>query len=89
MLCWSITSMFNPTKVSESAIKAEALWAMFVTKHNIPFVASDHANKLFPKMFPDSELAKQLSCGRTKTTAIVTQTLAPQFLNRVTSELSL
>ena len=64
MLCWSITSMFNPTKVSESAIKAEALWAMFVTKHNIPFVASDHANKLFPKMFPDSELAKQLSCGR-------------------------
>ena len=80
----SITSMFNP-KVSESAIKAEALRAMFVAKHNIPFLASDHANKLFPKMFPDSELAKQFSCGRTKTTAIVTQALAPHFLNKVTS----
>ena len=76
--------MFNP-KVSESAIKTEALWAMFIAKHNIPFVASDHANKLFPKMFPDTELAKQLSCGLTKTTAIVTQTLAPHFFNRVTS----
>ena len=82
----SITSMFNP-KVSESAIKAEALWAMFVAKHNIPFLASDHANILFPKMFPDSELAKQFSSGRTKTTAIVTQALAPHFLNKVTSEL--
>ena len=39
----SITSMFNP-KVSESAIKAEALWAMFVAKHNIPFLASDHVS---------------------------------------------
>lgn len=84
----SITSMFNP-KVSESAIKAEALWAMFIAKHNIPFLASDHANKLFTNMFPDSELAKQFSCGRTKTTAIVTQALAPHFLNKVTSELSL
>ena len=84
----SITSMFNP-KVSESAIKAEALWAMFVAKHNIPFLASDHAYKLFPKMFPDSELAKQFFCGRTKTIAIVTQALSPHFLNKVTSELSL
>ena len=37
----------------------------------------------------DSELAKQFSCGRTKTTAVVTQALAPHFLNKVTSELSL
>lgn len=62
---------------------------MFIAKHNIPFLASDHANKLFPKMFPDSELAKQFSCGHTKTTAIATQALAPHFLDKVTSELSL
>ena len=83
----SIVSMFKP-KVSAGAMKSEALWAMFVAKHNLPFLTSDHANKLFPKMFPDSELAKQFSCGRTKTTAIVKEGLAPQFLNKVTRELT-
>ena len=80
-------SMFKP-KVSAGTMKSEALWAMFVAKHNLPFLASDHANKLFPKMFPDSELAKQFSCGRTKTTAIVKEGLAPHFLNKVTRELT-
>ena len=80
-------SMFK-SKVSAGAMKSEALWAMFVAKHNLPFLASDHANNLFPKMFPDSELAKQFSCGRTKTTAIVKEGLAPHFLNKVTRELT-
>ena len=71
-------------KVSTGATESEALWAMFVAKHNLPFLASDHANKLFPKMFPDSELAKQFSCGRTKTTAIVKEALAPHFPSKVT-----
>ena len=51
---------------SPGAIESEALWAMFVAKHNIPFLTSDHGNKLFPKIFADSELVKQFSCGRTK-----------------------
>ena len=85
----SIVSMFK-AKVAqpEGAITSEALWAMFVAKHNIPFLTSDHANKLFPKMFPDSELAKQFSCGRTKPTAIVKQALAPHFLDKVTKDLT-
>ena len=74
----SIISMFKP-KASTGATESEALWAMFVAKHNLPFLASDHANKLFPKMFPDSELAKQVSCGCTKTTAIVREALAPHL----------
>ena len=79
--------MFKP-KVSTGATESEALWAMFVAKHNLPFLASDHANKLFPKMFPDSELAKQFSCGRTKTTAIVKEALAPHFLTKVMRKLT-
>ena len=49
---------------------------MFVSKHNLAFLTSDHATKLFPKMFPDSEIAKQFACGRTKTTAILKEALS-------------
>ena len=41
-------------------IEVEGLWASFVVGLNLAFNASDHATKLFPKMFPDSEVAKNL-----------------------------
>ena len=65
-----LASFYKP-EVSQSLIEAEIRWATFVSKHNIAFLASDHATKLFTKMFPDSEIAKQFACGRTKTTAIL------------------
>ena len=56
---------------------AEALWGIFTAEHNVAFALSDHATKLFVKMFPDSEIAKKFSSGRTKTTALITNVLAP------------
>ena len=38
---------------------------------------SDHATRLFARMFPDSNIAKNFSSARTKTTAVVTNVLAP------------
>ena len=55
---------------------------MFVSKHNIAFLTSDHATKLFAKMFPDSEVARRFACGWTKTTAIIKEALAPHFLQK-------
>lgn len=81
----SLVSFRNP---SRSVIEAETRWATFIAKHNIAFLASDHATKLFPKMFPDSEIAKKFSCGRTKTTAIIKEALAPHFLNETIKNMS-
>ena len=39
-------------------------------------------------MFSDLEIAKQFSCGRTKTTAIVKQAVAPHFLDQVMKDLT-
>ena len=50
-----------------------------MVEHNLGFKASDHATKLFHKMFPDSEVAKKFACGRTKTAAIIKGALAPQY----------
>ena len=73
-----ITSIFRQSS-SDQAIEAEVRWATFVAKHNISFLSSDHATKLFGKMLPDSEITKKVSCARTKTNAIVKNALAPHF----------
>ena len=83
----SLTSHYNP-QVSDKVIEAETRWATFVAKHNLAFLSSDHATKLFKVMFPDSEIAKKFSCGRTKTTGIVKVGLSPHFTKRVLESMS-
>ena len=66
----SLSSFFEPS-TSLKVIEAETRWALFVTHHNLAFLSSDHATKLFSKMFNDSKVAKNFACGRTKCTAII------------------
>ena len=77
----SLVSFSSP---QQGAIEAETRWSTFVAKHNIAFLASDHATKLFRKMFPDSEIAKKFSCSRT----IVKGALAPHFTKKTTENMS-
>lgn len=63
------------TEKDNSVIRAEVLFTQFLLEHNIPVAAADHSSKLFRAMFPDSKIAGQYACGRTKTTAII-ETLA-------------
>ena len=57
---------------------AELLFTTFLVEHNLPLSSADHFSKLSKKMFPDSKIAESYACGRTKTTAIVNHTLAPE-----------
>ena len=66
----SIPSMFMPGADS-SVINAEMLFTDFLGEHNIALSVANHAGNLFSKMFPDSQVAKKFSCGRTKTSQIV------------------
>ena len=77
----TVRSYFT-SQVPENVLEAEIRWATFVAKHNLPFLASDHATKLFAIMFPDSAIAKKFSCARTKTTAIVKLGLAHYFIDK-------
>ena len=60
----SVASFFKP-QTSQATIEAESLWCQFVAKHNLSFQVSDHATKLFHRMFPDSDVAKKFVCGHT------------------------
>ena len=84
----SLASFCTPQSSQSKVIEAETRWATFTAKHNIAFLASDHATKLFHKMFPDSEIARKFSCGRTKTTSIVKEALAPHYLHKTISNMS-
>ena len=61
---------------------------MYVVKHNLAFLNSEHASKLFAQMLPDSEIARKFACGRTKTTAIVKEALPPFYHAKVIHNMS-
>ena len=77
----TLVANFFKSQTSLNVIEAEARWSSFVVKNNLPFMTSDHSNKLFVKMFPKSEVGRKFKCSRIKTTAIVKGALAPYFLN--------
>ncbi|XP_077497791.1 zinc finger BED domain-containing protein 5-like [Amblyomma americanum] len=56
--------------ISSQVKEAEVRLALFVAEHNVPFTVMDHLPKLVKKICPDSDIAKQIACSRTKTSVI-------------------
>ncbi|XP_061838153.1 zinc finger protein 862-like isoform X1 [Nerophis lumbriciformis] len=63
----------------EGVTYAETKMAMLIAASNIPFSFADVFNKSVKDMFPDSEIARQYSNGRTKATQIVKGAIAPEL----------
>ena len=57
--------------INQKTTNAELLFVNFLVEHNLPIAIADHAGDLFCKMFPDSEIASQFKCGRTKARKLV------------------
>ena len=83
----SLSSFCRP-QIPQNTIRAEAMWCLFTAKHNLSFLNSDHATKLFTEMFLDSEIAKKFACGRTKTIASVKEALSPYYHKKVVDIMS-
>ena len=77
------TFMAANTSLATKVIKSEVLFSSFVAEHNLAINVAEHAGKLFKAMFPDSEIAKRFSCGRTKTTEVIKGALAPFYTKPV------
>ena len=72
----SVIAIASKDAMSEKVMKSELYFARFVAEHNMSFATADHFSKLCKIMFPDSKVAESFSCGRRKTTALVTHALA-------------
>ncbi len=51
----------------------------FLIQHNLPLATSNHLGPLFRSAFPDSDIAKEYSSGRTKTCAIINKAMGPHY----------
>ena len=60
-----------PTANEIDVINAECLMTNFIIEHNLPVTVSDHMSDLIKLMCPDSKIAKDYRCKRTKTTHIM------------------
>jgi hypothetical protein len=73
----SIYQLFHFQEPKDAVTKAEVIVTNFLIQHNLPLATSDHLGPLFRSVFPDSDIAKKYSCGRTKTCAIVNKAMGP------------
>lgn len=61
----AVTEKFN-NRIKETEFKL----VMFIAKHNLPFILSDHMPQYLSSVCYDSEIAKSLRCGHKKDTKI-------------------
>lgn len=52
----------------DQVLSAELKWAAFLAEHDVP----ENIQELFSLMFPDSKVAQQFTCARTKATYLIT-----------------
>lgn len=77
--CFQVDTFFKKAPLKDEVKKAELRLCSFLSEHNIPFRAMDHLSDIVVKCFPDSEIAKEFSCKRTKAAAITYNILGPAF----------
>ena len=63
--------------IARRAARAEAILSHMLVEHNIPFLLMDHLPAVISHAFPDSKIAREVKCARTKTTCIVKHALGP------------
>lgn len=68
-------------------VDAELRWANFVSENHLSLNLSDAFSKLVPKMFPDSKIASNFKCCRTKTGQIIQQALGETARDEIVFEM--
>lgn len=69
----------NKYLVSEEITKAEILWCLQCTHSHISTNAAGISTGIFPRMFPDSNIAANMQVGRSKIAYAVVFGLGPYF----------
>lgn len=80
-----VTNYFQPSTsmTLKNTHAAEGTLAFHTVKHHQSYNSMECTASLTRKMFADSETAKNLKCGKTKTEAIVNQVIAPHTITTI------
>ena len=81
----SMRSFLNneTTPLDKQVINAEVMIPNFLSQHNLPLATSDHLSSLFKEAFPDNKIAKNYAARRTRTGAIINESLGPDCRNYI------
>lgn len=71
------------TSLETSLKKADCYISAFIAEHNLPFRVAEHIPVLISKICTDSDIAKNIKCSRTKTTAIVKNVIGQSSSNNI------
>ena len=66
--------------IKDDVLKSEILWTLKLVTSHQSYKSSEDTNKLFKTMFPDSNIAKQFTCGERKASYMSVFGLAEHFL---------
>jgi hypothetical protein len=90
----SLRQYFNPTSTSSFSTElkrqtaaSEATFVFHTVKHSHSYRSADCSSDIFPVLFRDSKIANGFTCGRTKTSKIITNVLAKASVELLIAEL--
>lgn len=86
-----ITFMKDDKKIlhQRNVYASELKLTMFLHEHNLPFLLMEHLPKFLCSVCPDSAIAKDINCSRTKATTLTTECLAKESLEILRKHLTL
>ena len=61
----------------DQTLNAEIIWSLEVLKCKYSYRSSESKSKLFCSMFPDSKIAQNFTCGKTKCSYILCHGIVP------------
>ena len=82
----SLKQTINICTNKQLVTKAEIIWALDVVMSKYSFNSSSNKSDLFTSMFPDSRIAKNFSCGKTKCGFIVKFGIASYLIELLNSQ---
>ena len=78
-----LATPFSQFATQNDVTKYEILWALHTFYKHLSYRLYSELGVLFHDMFPDSQIAKKLTIGKTKMAYNVTHGLSPYFRNQV------
>ena len=71
----------------DQTLNAEIIWSLEVLKCKYSYRSSESKSKLFCSMFPDSKIAQNFTCGKTKCSYILCHGITPFIKETLLNEL--
>lgn len=85
----SVSQFFALPKEKVDNARAEAVFAYHTVLHSHSYRSAGCCSALFTTLFPDSQMAKKFTCGKTKCCKIVCNVLAPALKKKLVTDLSI